>query len=359
MNLLTSRVSDSPVIVGFDDPILITGSSGFIGARLVEVLLEAGFRHLICLVRSTNRAEELRRLGKRFPDAFLRIVAGTLTSPADAREATREARVVFHLAAGMEKSFPGSYFNTVVATRNLLEGVCEAGVLRRFVNVSSLAVYSNRALGRHALLDETCALEPNPIEREEPYVYAKLKQDEIVLEYAKRHGLSHVILRPGAVYGPGKADLTSRVGVGTFGVFLHLGGRNRIPFTHVRNCAEAIALAGITPGVDGQVFNVIDDDIPTSRQFWSGYRKYVTRRGYVPVPYPVFYAFCAAWENYSRWSEGQVPAVFNRYRCTAYWKGNRYSNRKLKDRLGWRPTVSYSEGVRGYYDYLRTVNSSC
>jgi nucleoside-diphosphate-sugar epimerase len=341
-------------IVDFDDPILITGANGFIGTRLVEVLLRLGFRNLRCLVRSaTNRTEGLLQVLGRFPHLRVKLIEGNLLSRADAKEAGRDVSLVFHLAAGMDKSFPGSFLNTVVTTRNLLDEVTQANVLRRFVNVSSLSVYSNRHLKRHALLDETCALEPSVLEREEPYVYAKLKQDELVLEYASRRNLPYVILRPGAVYGPGKPDVTSRVGIDTFGIFLHLGGSNRIPFTHVSNCADAIALAGITPGIDGQVFNVIDDQLPTSRQFMAGYRKHVARRKYLPVPYSVFYAFCALWEMYSRWSEGQLPPAFNRLKCGSYWKGNRYSNRKLKEATGWSPVVSYPDGARAYYDYLR------
>ena len=69
-------------------------------------------------------------------------------------------------------------------------------------------------------------------------------------------------MRPGAVYGPGKSQLTGRIGIDTFGVFLHLGGSNQIPFTYVDNCAEAIILAGLVQGVDGEVFNVVDDESP-------------------------------------------------------------------------------------------------
>jgi nucleoside-diphosphate-sugar epimerase len=350
----------SASVISTDDLILVTGSNGFIGTALVEVLLEQGFRNIRCLVRSKrNRSEGLFRVIDRFPQARVDVVEGNLQSGADAAKVARDVRVVFHLAAGMmETTFAGLCLTTVVTTRNLLDGVCQAGVLRRFVNVSSLAVYSNRHLRRHALLDETCALETKFVERNEPYVYAKLKQEELVREYAAKYGLPYVVLRPGAVYGPGqKADITHRVGQRRFGIFLHLGGRNRIPFTHVRNCAEAIALAGTTPGVDGEVFNVIDDETPTSRQFMAGYRRHVGRRKYLSVPYRLFYAFCVLWEKYSRWSEGQLPPVFNRYTCAAYWKGNRYSNRKLKTLLNWRPAVSYEEGVRAYYDYLRNAQS--
>ena len=62
----------------------------------------------------------------------------------------------------------------------------------------------------------------------------------------------------------------------TFGVFVHLGGSNPIPFTFVDNCAEAIALAGIKKGAEGQAFNVVDDDLPSSRQFLT-----ITRRKFV------------------------------------------------------------------------------
>jgi nucleoside-diphosphate-sugar epimerase len=352
--LLDIQSMQSDAVVAPDDPIAITGANGFIGTSLVEVLLERGFVNLRCLVRSRrNRTKSLYDVLGRFPAAHVQLIEGNLRSRDTAAQIARDARLIFHLAAGMEKSFPGSYLNTVVTTRNLLDAVRHAGTVRRFVNVSSLAVYSNRGLGRHALLDETCALESHPIERDEAYVYAKLKQDELVVEYGHKHGIPYVLLRPGAVYGAGKSEITGRVGIGTFGIFLHLGGRNTIPFTHVRNCAEAIALAGITESVDGEVFNIVDDDLPTSRQFMAGYRKHVGRRRYLSVPYPLFYLFCLLWERYSSWSKGQLPPTFNRYRCSAYWKGNRYSNRRLKERLRWRPSVSYRDGSRAYYEYLR------
>ena len=71
---------------------------------------------------------------------------------------------------------------------------------------------------------------------------------------------------------PAKQRIHGRIGMDTFGVFVHLGGSNPIPFTFVDNCADAIALAGLKPGVDGEVFNVVDDDLPSSRQFLRMYK---------------------------------------------------------------------------------------
>ena len=263
--------------------------------------------------------------------------------------------VILHLAAGIEKTFPGSFMNSVVATRNLLDEAVKFGALKRFVNISSFAIYSNRNIRRGGLLDESCELEDKPVERAEAYTFAKLKQDELVIEHAQMHRIPYVILRPGAVYGPGTPHLTARVGIGTFGVFLHLGGRNRIPFTYLDNCAEAIVRAGVIPGVDGEVFNVVDSDLPTSRQFLRMYKKYGKQFMSIPVPYWMFYGFCWMWESYSRWSKGQLPPTFNRRRCAAYWRANRYSNKKLRDRLGWRP-IPFSEASRRYIESLRRVS---
>src|SRR5262249_48623260 len=151
------------------------------------------------------------------------------------------AAVIYHLAAGMgEKSFPGAFMNTVLTTRNLLDAVLTHGCLKRFVSVSSFSVYTNRNKSRDGVLDESCSIEGQPVIRGDAYCFAKVKQDALVIEYGRKHAIPYVLVRPGAVYGPGTTDITGRVGSGAFGIFLHLGGSNVIPFTYVDNCADAI-----------------------------------------------------------------------------------------------------------------------
>jgi nucleoside-diphosphate-sugar epimerase len=125
--------------------------------------------------------------------------------------------------------------------------------------------------------------------------------------------------------------------------------------TYVDNCADAIALAGIKTGVDNEVFNVVDHDLPTSRDFLRMYKRNVRRFWSVYVPYRLFYLFCYLWEKYSNWSQGQLPPAFNRKICSNYWKGNRYSNQKLKRLLGWRPKVRSEEALERYFEYQRGV----
>jgi len=340
-------------IVESRDPILITGANGFIGSRVVEILLRYGFTNLRCLVRPSGNLERLRAVLRSHPGAQVEMVPGNLLSREDCARVAKGAVLIYHLAAGIEKTFPGSFMNSVVTTRNLLDASIHTGGLRRFVNVSSFAVYSNWNLASGELLDETCELESRPVERAEAYAYAKLKQDQLVQEYSQKYGVPYVIVRPGAVYGPGTRSLTARVGIDTFGVFFHLGGSNQIPLTYVDNCAEAMVLAGIKPGVEGETFNIVDDELPSSRKFLRMYKRNAKRFRSLYFPYWLFYGLCWMWEKYSDWSKGQLPPIFNRRRCATYWKGNRYSNRKLKDRLGWKPTVPFPEAARRYFEYVR------
>jgi nucleoside-diphosphate-sugar epimerase len=175
----------------------------------------------------------------------------------------------------------------------------------------------------------------------------------MVLEYGKKYDLPFVNLRPGVVYGPGNEGIHSRVGIGTFGIFLHLGGPNNVPLSYVDNCAEAIVLAGLVKGIDGEVFNIIDDDLPSSRRFLRLYKKNVNRFFSIYVPHFLGYALCYLWEKYSSWSNGQLPNSFNRKDWHATWKKTNYTNEKLKQRIGWRQKVPTSDGLDKYFESCR------
>lgn len=340
-------------IINQDDPILITGARGFIGSRLVETLLRLGFRNLRCFTRSSGQAVG-DELGRDYAEEGIETFKGNLLSREDCLAATKDAKVVYHLAAGRgEKSYPEAFMNSVVTTRNLLDACLSHHCLKRFVNVSSFTVYTNANKTQRNLLDESCPMDTNSDLRGEAYCYAKVKQDELVTDYARRFGIPFVIVRPGYVYGPGKSAITGRVGIGTFGLFLHLGGANTIPFTYVDNCAEAIALAGLKRGIDGETFNIVDDNLPTSRQFLRLYKKNVRRFKSLYLPHFASYALCYLWEQYSYWSKGQLPPVFNRKRWHVDWKKTRYTNDKLKTQVGWRPAVSTADGLSRYFAACR------
>ena len=331
------------------DRILVTGSNGFIGAKVVEILLEYGFSKLRCFVRPSSQLGRLEKALDQFDAGEnVELIIGDLLSRDDCEKATEGVSIIYHLAAGFDKSFAGAFMNSALATRNLLDAFLKLGQPKRFVNISSFAVYSNLRLKRGALLDETCALEDAPQERFDAYGFGKLKQEELVKEYGSKYKLPYVIVRPGAVFGAGKHELSGRVGVNTFGFFIQVGGSNLLPLTFVDNCAEAILLAGLKPGVEGEIFNVVDNELLTGRRFLEAYKKRVKPFVSIRVPYFLAYVLCSLWEKYSKWSKGQLPPVFNRRRCAAEWKGNRYSNQKLRDRLGWQPRVNMKEAMASF-----------
>lgn len=346
-------MKEDDLIINFDDLILITGANGFIGSKVVKTLLTYGFRNLRCFVRPSSNLTTLSKTISSLNDKGIKIVKGNLLSLNDCKKATEGVSIIYHLAAGIDKSFPGAYMNSVVTTKNLLDSAIQNKNLKRFLNVSSFAVYSNINIKRDSFVDEKCEVDNHPELRYEAYTYGKFKQDELVLEYNREYGIPYVIVRPSVVFGPGKKSIPSRVGIGTFGIFLHLGGSIQVPLTYIDNCAEAIVLAGIKKGVNGEVFNIVDDNLPTSKEFLRMYKKNVGHFKSIYIPYPVFYFFNYLWEKYSKWSKGQLPPLFNRRRCAVYWKGNRYSNEKLKNLLGWAPRVSFDEALRNYFKYQK------
>lgn len=346
-------------IASKSEPVLVTGANGFIGSRVVNILLDYGFERVKCFVRPSSNLKSLEEVLASHNPGCAEIVTGNLLVREHCEKAAAGTSIVFHLAAGMDKSFAGCFMNSVLTTRNLLDAALSRQELKRFVNVSSFAVYSNLNMKRGSVLDENAPLETRHNERCDPYGYAKLKQEQLVLKYHRERGVPYVIVRPGAVYGPNKPALSGRIGIDTFGVFLHLGGSNTIPLTYVDNCAEAMVLAGLVRGAENETFNIVDDDPPSSRTFLRMYKQHARRFFSIPVPYSLAYVLSSLWEDYSHWSKGQLPPRFNRRRCAAEWKGNSYSNAKLKRMVGWKPRVPFDQAARLYFDSLRPGEQQC
>ena len=350
---VTREAAKSGWIADQHEPVLVTGAGGFVGSRVAATLLGMGFTDVRCVVRAAGDLGLLHQAVAAYPSGHWKLMEANLLSREDCARVANGAVLAYHLVAGRGKSFPACFQGSVVTTRNVLDALLAHGRLRRFVNVSSFAVYSNWRLPRGAVWDERCPVEDHLEERHDAYTYGKVKQDELVRDYHRKHGVPFVIVRPGIVFGPGKKAIPGFVGLDTFGFFAHLGGGSPLPLTYVDNCAEAIVLAGLARGVEGEVFNVVDDDLPTSRQFLRQYKRRVRSFHSVRVPYWLAYGLCRVWEWYAARSNGQLPPVFNRRMCAFAWKGHRYSNHKLKERLGWRCRVPMPEALSRYFDYQK------
>lgn len=329
----------------------MTGASGFVGSAVVRRLVERGATSVRCMTRETSNLARLRAIAAEFPNAPLSFVEADLTARGSANDAVRGVDVVVHAAAAMGGAPADMFLHTVVGSKYLLEAIGASPRSPRVVLVSSMSVYGTASLGRSAIIDEASPVEANP-ERRDVYAQTKILQERLFFAQQRAAGLPLVVLRPGVIYGPGGAALSTRVGLNVFGLFLSLGGANALPLTHVSNCADAVVLAVENPSAVGQVFNVCDDELPTCRQYLASYKKGVRPLRSVSIPYPMLQKLSRMVAWYHETSRGQLPAVLTPYKVAALWGGNRFTNGKLKA-LGWRPAIPVSEGLFGAFEALR------
>src|SRR4051794_39119007 len=116
----------SEPIINASDRILVTGSNGFVGAKVVSTLFDYGLTNLRCFVRPNSRLERLESALKGFSGhKDVDMTVGDLLSRDDCRRAVDGVSTIYHLAAGVEKSFAAAFMNSAIATRNLIEAFLE------------------------------------------------------------------------------------------------------------------------------------------------------------------------------------------------------------------------------------------
>jgi nucleoside-diphosphate-sugar epimerase len=332
--------------------VLVTGANGFLGVAVVERLLARGKKGIRCLVRAGSNRRRLDAVLARYPGADVEIVAGSLSSAEGAGKVIEGAPLVLHLAAALSGPPADMFLGTVVASKHLLDAIVSSAHPPKVLLISSFGVYGVADLPRGALLDESTPVEPHP-ERRDHYSHAKRRQEQLFFDYRQKHGLRLCVLRPGVIYGPGGGAFSSRVGLALPGIFLYLGRDNLLPLSYVDNCAEAICIAAERARFDGDVYNVHDDDLVTCDEYLRRYRAEVGPIRVVRSPYFATMMLSRAVEWYHRHSRGQLPAIFTPYKTRTMWKGNRFSNAKLRS-LGFAPIVPTDEGLRRTFEYLRT-----
>jgi hypothetical protein len=120
----------------------------------------------------------LSRVVKGHREAKTHVIEGNLVSREDCERITGQVPIIYHLAAGREEKF-----NSVVATRNLLDSVVENWALRDFADVSSFLRKLQQKIGQGGLLDETCDVVREPKKRRDTDGHAKVRQDELLVDY--------------------------------------------------------------------------------------------------------------------------------------------------------------------------------
>jgi nucleoside-diphosphate-sugar epimerase len=196
--------------------ILITGGSGFIGARLARELLKRG--NLDCReIDELVIADLYPPPSDLLADARVRAYTGALIDQCTRlRSETFDA--VFHLAAAVssecEADFELGLRSNLDSTRALLDGLRAAGNVPRFVFASSVAVFgSDPGLPMPAKIrDDTL---PTP---QSSYGIQKFICEQLVADYTRKGfidgrnvRLMTVVVRPGRPNGAASGFLSSIV----------------------------------------------------------------------------------------------------------------------------------------------------
>ena len=240
--------------------VLVTGTPGWLGTRLVEVLRHGlpGDERLPgspdlrvrALVLPGANVAELRGI-----DPALELVEGDLRQAESLRRFVEGAdgAVLFH-AAGVIHPRRSSDFGAINAsgTANLLAAAQHAGV-RRFVHVSSNAPFGFNA-SPEGTFDEDAPYRPF-----RGYGHSKMLAEQAVSS-AHRDEFETVIVRPPWFYGPRQPVRQTRffdlVRAGRFPIVGD--GTQRRSMVHVDNLCEGLLLAAREPAAAGRAFWVAD-----------------------------------------------------------------------------------------------------
>jgi nucleoside-diphosphate-sugar epimerase/predicted dehydrogenase len=316
--------------------ILVTGASGFLGGRLVEVLSKQG-QAVRAVTRLVSRARQL---------PGVEWVRCDLAREGDLQQALCDVDTVYHCAALC--SAPGSLADfeqaNVHGTVRLLKLASKAGV-KTFVYVSSMSVYAAPE-GSGTVLDESAPLDARATERG-VYTRSKLAADKAVLDYARRQLAPRVIvLRPGTIYGPGAKVPVGRFQLPSSSLRPLVVGGPGLPtgLVYVDDVVDAMLAAARSGVPTGSVYNLVGSSDSDQAELARTLTQ-VTNGRIRPVfaPYPLVWLAMLAVDLLSLVRNRKLGTA--RYRLQRTLAPMRFECAAARQDLGWRPRVTLAEGL--------------
>ncbi|MCL6539549.1 NAD-dependent epimerase/dehydratase family protein [Roseiflexus sp.] len=315
---------------------LITGGAGFLGINLTRYLLARG-HHVVSLdIADFNYPERDR----------IKAIKGDIRDRSSVDRAMEGVQIVVHTAAALPLYRKEDIFSTDLdGTRNVLQSAFEHGV-ERVIHISSTAVYG--------IPDHHPLYEDDPLHGVGPYGEAKVKAEQICLEYRAK-GMCVPIIRPKSFVGPER--------LGVFALlydwakdgknFPMIGsGNNRYQLLDVEDLCEAIYLcATLDRDRVNDTFNIGAKEFTTMRE---DYQAVLDAAGFgkkiIPLPAaPVIWAL--------RILEALHLSPLYKWVYETAATDSFVSIEKAERVLGFTPKYSNKEAlVRNYRWYIEHLN---
>lgn len=311
--------------------ILVTGGTGFLGARVARRLLTDGHRVTL--------------LGRNFSNVQPLLASGAIPLQIDLANASAVSAAfagmdaVCHAGAlsapwGKRADFFSANVN---GTRAVVEG-CRAHGVQRLVYISSPSVVFS---GRDVIQADESA--PYPPRFTSTYALTKKLGEDLV---NAAPDVPAVILRPKAIFGPGDGSLLPRlIAAARQGRLPQIGsGRNQVDLTYVDNVVSAILLAFDSPAAVGRTYTITNGE---SVPLWQVIRQVLERLGLstrlrtVSLPLALAAARLMEWRAALTGSE----PLLTRYSVLILARNQTYDISAARRDLGYQPGVSIAAGI--------------
>jgi nucleoside-diphosphate-sugar epimerase len=231
---------------------LITGGAGFLGINLIRFLYSKG--HEITSMDISDFD---------YPDMKdkIKIIKGDIRDKEIVNKSVEGIDIVVHTAAALPLYKPEDIISTDVdGTSNLLEA-SQKNKIKRFIHISSTAVYG--------IPDHHPLLEDDKLDGVGPYGKAKILAEEECIKFRQK-GMCVPILRPKSFIGPerlGVFDLLFDWAQDGKGFPMIGNGKNRYQLLDVEDLCEAIYLcATLDEKIVNDTFNIGAKEFTTMRE---------------------------------------------------------------------------------------------
>lgn len=323
---------------------LVTGGGGFLGKKIVEMLLARGDE---VLVLGRSKYPEVEAMGAK-------TVKLDITNKDGLTEACSGVDVVFHVAALAGVWGPREhYWNiNVEGTRNMLEAAKSAGV-RKFVHTSSpSAVWDGSDMA--FVTEEDC---PYPTKFLTDYPETKAISEQDALK-ANCPEMATTAIRPRLIWGPGDPHLIPRMIERHDRLRIIGDGQNKVGICYIDNAAHAHILAcdALEPDSQnaGKAYFVADDQ-PVI--IWTWLNLFMGRLGKKPitskVPRNVAYGLGALMEFVWRTFGIKGEPFMTRFVACSLSSDYYYNLKNARADFGYEQLVHPDEGFEKMVEYFK------